>query len=250
MVTLGSKVSNKTQKKITEGLQHVHARTTAVVHVDLIAYSNNFIDNQVKPQVAFISGLPKQVEEQFNSNVSSAKTVIVNSSNSVKNVANVVATEFNNRVVVPTSDALSTVNKDETEVAKLQLIIKTLAEQARFAWNDLFLVPATAFLSLPDLKPVTLYNAAIKSSQYAYLVKNYELFLSFPATVSQVAQEKTNAAKAEVSTYLVTIQTYVNGQVSTAFAFVLPYVSQYSKVVLPYLPASAVSALENLTKSA
>lgn len=230
LVSLSTKVSTKTQQKINEGLQHVQS--------------------QVQPRFAYISGLPKQVEEQFNSNVVSAKAVLATSSATVKTAAQNVYTEFNTRVVLPSTEVLATAGKDEKDVVKFQLLVKVLGEQAKFAWNDFFLVPATAFLGLPDLKPVTLYNAAIKTSQYEYLVNQYQSVLALPVTVSKVAEEKSTAVKTQVSSYLVVAQTYVNGQVATAYAFVLPYVSQYSKVVLPYLPASAVSALENFTKSA
>jgi len=220
LASLSSKVSTKTQQKITE-----------------------VIDTQVKPQVAYISAIPKQVEEQINSNVTSASAT-------VKSAAQTVYSEFNTRVIVPTTDVLANSSKDEKEIVKLQLLLKVLGEQAKFAWNDYFLVPATSFLSLPDLKPVTLYNAAIKSSQYEYLVKQYDAVLTLPATVSKVAEEKFTATKVQVSAYVVVAQTYVHGQVAHAYTIVLPYVSQYSKLVLPYLPASAVSALENFTKSA
>ena len=133
-----------------------------------------------------------------------------------------------------------TQNATKKDAEKLTLLAGALAQQIQYAWNDFFLVPATTYLAIPDLRPATLYSVALKSPQYAYVLANYNAALALPATVSKSAETKV----AEITSYAAQIQTFVSAKVSTSSTFLLPYVNQATSFILPYMPASVLKALE------
>jgi len=193
-VSLGNNVSKKVSKQITDGLINVRERTTKVVHVDLISYAGEFIDNQVKPNVAYVSGLPKEVSDKFTSNVDFVKAAA--GSTQARVSANVTALygEVHTRVIDVATEVLNS-NKSEPETVRATLLVSALAHQGRLAWNDFFVLPLSQYLALPDLKPVTLYNAALQSQTFATLTsyyntvntkvtETYAFTLTLPATIS------------------------------------------------------------------
>jgi len=267
LASLSGTVSKRAMKKATEGLQHLNERTTAVVHVDLINYANEFIDNQVKPQVTFVAGLPSTVAEQFNTKVADAKVVASSASEKVKEGYTVVSNEFNQRVTFVANEVLAA-SKNESESVRFTLVVSALAQQARLAWNDFIIVPATAALSLPDLKPVTLYNAAIKSAQYQYLVSTYESSLqvvnaqvatvsAFPVSLYEKLLTESKERYVEFTGKEFSTETVVptvveavksRGYVAFLFAhdFVTVFASKSVTVIVPYLPAPVAKAVTDV----
>jgi len=240
--SLSGTVSKRVIKKASEGLQHVNKRTSEIVHVDLINYASTFIDAQVKPQVAYVSGLPAVVHEKFNDNLNAVKSVAVNTSAQVKQGYSVVQTEFNTRVIDVATEVLAA-HKTDSDSVKGTMLIAALGHQARLAWSDFFLVPATAYLGVADLKPSTLYNLALTAPQTQLLIKNFEALKEAAAkfTVTDVIE----GTKTQVTVYAV----YVQDLVLSNYNQLTPVLNAYLSALLAYLPSTTTSPVVKVVEA-
>jgi len=264
-VSLGNNVSKKVSKQITSGFTNVRDRTTKVVHVDLINYAGEFIDNQVKPNVAYVSGLPKEVSDKFTSNVDFVKAAAGSTSARVSASASAVYDEVHTRVIDVANEVLSA-NKSEPETVRVTLLLSALAHQGRLAWNDFFVLPVSQYLALPDLKPVTLYNAALKSDTFSSVnsyynnlkVKandSYAYTVALPTTVSTYVLSECNERYLEytgkafdVNTASSVIFETVQTKVYTVFLFANDMTKGYILKASPLLPAFLLKAFPQISQ--
>jgi hypothetical protein len=225
LASLGGNVSKKFVQKASEGVTHLR---DAVVPPELVHRASDFIDHQVKPQVTYVAALPATVAEKFNATTVATSESIKHASTSVSKGLTTAHNEFHTRVVGVASDVLEN-NKSESEYVKGKLLLFALANQGRLAWNDFFVVPVSSYLSLPDLKPTTLYNAAINSKHYEAVRKNY-------ASATTAVSEKIN--------YVIALPSVVLDKVIIELRE--RYVEFTGK---DFAPATALPAIVDATKS-
>jgi hypothetical protein len=171
-------VTKSFYNKAVSGLDNLKKRTSStIVHVDLMSYANNVIDTTgVKPAFDAVAGLPVTVVNKFSVY---AEPIQIKTVATLKSVH----AATHDTLITPVKNAYNMYCKDGKSGTEVLMYLKNTCH---VTWNDRFVVPAAAYLEVPNLHFSTLKPLVVE-----YASKKYAMMNAFGSELIAAATKST-----------------------------------------------------------